>query len=69
MRPARAVLEPTLALFDDTLALVSRFQINYYDAAILAAARRLKCKVVQSEDLNDGQNYSGVTVSNPFRGL
>lgn len=63
------VLEPTLAMFDDTLALVSRFQINYYDAAILAAARRLKCKVVHSEDLNDGQDYDGVTVSNPFRGL
>lgn len=63
------VLEPTLTLFDDTLVLVSRFQIGYYDAAILAAARQLRCKVVQSEDLNDGQDYDGVKVSNPFRGL
>ncbi len=63
------VLEPTLALFDDALALADRFHISYYDAAILAAARRLKCKVVHSEDLNDGQDYLGVRVSNPFRGL
>lgn len=63
------VLEPTIALFDDALALVERFQISYYDAAILAAARELKCKVVHSEDLNDGQDYLGVRVSNPFRGL
>ena len=63
------VLEPTLALFDDALALVERFQVSYYDAAILAAARRLKCKVVHSEDLNDGQDYLGVRVANPFRGL
>lgn len=63
------VLEPTLALFDDALALADRFQISYYDAAILAAARKLKCKVVHSEDLNDGQDYLGVRVSNPFRGL
>ena len=63
------VLEPTLALFDDALALCARFQIGYYDAPILAAARRLKCKVVHSEDLNDGQSYDGVKVRNPFRGL
>ena len=63
------VLEPTLALFDDALALADRFQISYYDAAILAAARKLKCKLVHSEDLNDGQDYLGVRVSNPFRGL
>ncbi len=63
------VLEPTLALLDDALALADRFQITYYDAAILAAARMLKCKVVHSEDLNDGQDYLGVQVSNPFREL
>jgi len=63
------VLEPTIALFDDALMFVERFQIGYYDAAILSAARRLKCKVAHSEDLNDGQEYFGVRVSNPFRGL
>ena len=63
------VLEPTLALFDDALRLVDRFQVSYYDAAILAAARKLKCTVVHSEDLNDGQDYLGVRVSNPFRDL
>ena len=63
------VLEPTLALFDDALVLCNRFGIIYYDAAILAAARKLKCKVVHSEDLNDGQDYLGVRVSNPFRDL
>ena len=63
------VLEPTIALFDDALALVKRYQISYYDAAILAAARMLKCSVVLSEDLNDGQDYHGVRVSNPFRGI
>jgi predicted nucleic acid-binding protein len=60
------VLEPTLSLFDDSLILCNRFQISYYDAAILAAARQLKCKVVYSEDLNDSQDYGGVTVKNPF---
>jgi len=44
-----------------------RFQISYWDAAILEAARSLGCDTVLSEDLNDGQDYAGVQVENPFR--
>ncbi len=44
-----------------------RFDISYWDAAIIEAARALGCDVVLSEDLNDGQDYSGVRVENPFR--
>src|SRR5437867_2829428 len=62
------VLEPTLALFDDALALCDRYQIQFYDSAILAAARQLECKVLHSEDLSHRQNYGGVRVENPFRG-
>lgn len=43
-----------------------RFAISYWDAAILEAARTLGCDVVLSEDLNDGQDYAGVRVENPF---
>lgn len=44
-----------------------RFQISYWDAAILEAARSLGCDTVLSEDLNDGQDYAGIRVENPFR--
>lgn len=44
-----------------------RFGISHWDAAILEAARELACEVVLSEDLNDGQDYEGVRVENPFR--
>ncbi len=44
-----------------------RFQLSYWDAAILEAARSLGCEVVLSEDLGDGQDYAGVRVENPFR--
>lgn len=43
-----------------------RFQISYWDAAILEAARSLGCDIVLSEDLSDGQDYAGVVVENPF---
>ena len=43
-----------------------RFQLSYWDAAIIEAARAIGCDVVLSEDLNDGQDYAGVRVANPF---
>ena len=46
-----------------------RFRISYWDAAVLEAARALGCEVVVSEDLSHGQDYDGVRVENPFRGL
>lgn len=50
------------------LATRERFGISYWDAAILEAARTLGCNVVLSEDLSDGEDYSGVRVENPFSG-
>jgi predicted nucleic acid-binding protein len=44
-----------------------RFQLSYWDAAIIEAARAMGCTQVLSEDLNDGQDYGGVQVTNPFR--
>ena len=49
------------------LATRERFQISYWDAAILEASRSLGCDLVLSEDLADGQDYAGVRVENPFR--
>lgn len=43
-----------------------KYQISYWDGAIIAAAERLECKVLYTEDLNDGQQYGSVTVRNPF---
>jgi len=56
----------TPALFRAAVDLHQRFQLSYWDAAILAAARQMGCHTLFSEDLNEGQNYDGVTVVNPF---
>jgi predicted nucleic acid-binding protein len=47
--------------------LAERYQIRYWDGAILAAAHELGAGTVFSEDLNDGQRYGDVTVINPFK--
>ncbi len=43
-----------------------RYQISYWDGAIIAAAERLGAKILYSEDLSHGQTYGSVRVENPF---
>ena len=43
-----------------------RFSISHFDAQIIAAAQRLDCALVYSEDLSHGQAYGAVRVMNPF---
>ena len=46
--------------------LAERFQPSHFDAQILAAAKRMECATLYSEDLNHGQDCDGVRVVNPF---
>ncbi len=59
----------TPGLYRQAVQLARRFGVHPYDAAILAAAQELGAHTVYSEDLNHGQDYDGVKVINPFRGL
>ena len=63
------ILPITLDIFHSALTISQRFQISYWDAAILAAARALSCDAVYSEDLNPQQNYDGLLIINPFATL
>lgn len=56
----------TLGVFRDAVSMRRRFGLSYWDAAILAAARKLGCDAVYSEDMSAEQDYSGIRVVNPF---
>jgi predicted nucleic acid-binding protein len=60
------IQETTVAILQSALTLKDRYQISYWDAAILAAARASRCREVLTEDLNHGQDYDGVITMNPF---
>jgi predicted nucleic acid-binding protein len=60
------VQETTVPVMRASLDSRDRFQISYWDAAIIEAARAAGCKTVLSEDLSAGRDYGGVTVVNPF---
>ncbi|WP_420464526.1 PIN domain-containing protein [Panacagrimonas sp.] len=61
------VIESSLSLFDTAVALHRRYEISYWDAAIVAAALELGARTLYSEDLSHGQRYAAVQVVNPFR--
>lgn len=64
---ARFPVQPvTLDLFQHAVEICQRFQLSYWDAAILAAAVQMNCDAVYSEDLSDRQDYAGLRVINPF---
>ncbi len=48
------------------IALSRRYQISYWDAALIAAAKRLDETILYTEDLSHGQSYDGVRVINPL---
>jgi predicted nucleic acid-binding protein len=66
---ALTVWGPLLAdamLLEDAWGLQDRHALSFWDALIVAAAVRLGCGHVLTEDLQDGQSLEGVTVVNPF---
>ena len=43
-----------------------RFNISFWDGAIIAAAQRLGATTLYTEDLNHGQHFGSVQAINPF---
>lgn len=60
------VVETDVPLVQNALVSAARWQISYWDAAIVEAARMGGCQVLLSEDLQSGMNFAGVVVQNPF---
>ena len=50
----------------DAIDLHERYQLSFWDALILAAAKSAGVAVLFSEDFAHGQVYDGVRVENPF---
>jgi predicted nucleic acid-binding protein len=61
------VRDITSAIVMAALETRDRFQLSYWDSAIIAASRAIGCTEILSEDLGNGQDYGGVRVTNPFQ--
>ncbi len=56
----------TADLVKEAISLAAAQRLSYWDAAIVAAANLLECRILYSEDLNDGHKFGSLKVRNPF---
>ena len=61
------VISPDAQFVTRALDIRERYEIQFYDAMMVAAAERAGCDEFLTEDLNDGQMYGNVKAVNPFK--
>jgi predicted nucleic acid-binding protein len=60
------LVETSSCVLMAAMDLAADHQLGWWDAVILSAAADAQCRLLLSEDLQDGFTWSGVTVTNPF---
>ena len=55
------------AAFDLALDIKAQYDIQFYDALIVATAELAGCDAIYSEDMGDGESYHNVRIVNPFK--
>ena len=60
------IVQSSSALYAQSLRAFARYQLQWYDAVILAGAIEAKCGILYSEDFQHGQRFDSVEVRNPF---
>jgi predicted nucleic acid-binding protein len=63
---AFSVIETTVDGFSMAADLATDHNLAIWDAVVLCATARAGCRVLLSEDMQDGFNWGGTTVVNPF---
>jgi predicted nucleic acid-binding protein len=65
-RDAYAVVDTSAAVIVNATDLASDHGLTIWDSVMLAAAAEAECRLLLSEDFQDGFTWRGVTVTNPF---
>ena len=58
------IIDPSLIL--NGIGIKRKYKISFWDALIVAAARRAGCKILFTEDLSHGMKIAGIEIVNPF---
>jgi len=60
------VAETTAAVLFEAMEIATGHRLAFWDAMMVAVAAQAGCRLLLSEDLQDGFLWRGVTVRNPF---
>lgn len=53
--------------YKDSLEIKDRTGYSFYDCMIIQAALQANCRILYSEDMQDGFKFFDMTIQNPFR--
>ncbi|MFZ4537559.1 PIN domain-containing protein [Propionivibrio sp.] len=68
IRVACKIVPITEATHDKGMEIVAQYGLSVYDAMIVASALSSGCKILLTEDMQDGQIFEGcLKIHNPFR--
>ena len=65
-RDAYPTVETSPSVMVNALDLAVNHDLTIWDSVVLAAAAEAECRLLLSEDLQEGFTWRGVTVANPF---
>jgi predicted nucleic acid-binding protein len=65
-RDAYALIETSEEVLVAAVELAVAHHLSFWDGIVLGAAREGGCRLLLSEDLQEGFTWNGVTVANPF---
>ncbi|MGE0239204.1 MAG: PIN domain-containing protein [Parvibaculaceae bacterium] len=65
-RDTFAVVETSPEIMTTAADLATDHQMSIWDAIVMSATSQSGCRLLLSEDLQDGFTWAGVTVVNPF---
>ncbi len=64
-RPLLAV-HSSPAIYIEALRISSKHRLAWYDSLVVAGALEGHCKILYSEDFQDGREVEGLQIENPF---
>jgi predicted nucleic acid-binding protein len=65
-RDAYPVAETTATVMVNAADLAADHSLTIWDSVVVSAAAEAECRLLLSEDLQEGLTWRGVTVTNPF---
>jgi len=65
-RDAYPMVETSATVLVNAMDLASGHGLTIWDSVVLAASAEAECRLLLSEDLQEGFTWRGVTVTNPF---
>lgn len=66
IQDSAAVADTTGDVLLTAADLAAQHQLTIWDSVVLAAASNAGCRLLLSEDMQDGFTWAGLTVANPF---